>query len=259
MSQNQWQRLADALLEEDRAGCLYTEDSGLVRALRRLAAEDAEREGHSSGTDTGAMSGGGADRPQSDGGSTPPGANRLPPLDHGLADECMRAYYDAWLPIGHSMRDGLTASLTHYRERVEKPLRDALDASLEQVGDLIAQRDDVLAEANRLRGELAKARAEADRYESDRDMHLATLEAVADALGTGERGKNLVAVARAAQRAASVADLRPLAPPVSLGRRWVGRDSEGAVSLVVARRREEVGPIWDEAVEVDLVPVEEKP
>lgn len=171
-------RLAGALRARNMSNLSGSDALTMIAdACAEIAAEDAEREGHSSGTDTGAMSGGGADRPQSDGGSTPPGANRLPPLDPALVEECLQLFYKHGGGVSsHAGGVSMDAALTHYRERVEGPLREELEKlhGFVQHSQDIAwhhgeKRMEAMAEADRLRGELARERKLLDEMEKRKD------------------------------------------------------------------------------------------
>jgi hypothetical protein len=80
----------------------------------------------------------------------------LPPLDETVVEVCIakaNAYVSRW--------DGLRAALTHYRERVERPLREELDTyqrlaknDTDALFDERDKRGKVEAEADRLRAEL---------------------------------------------------------------------------------------------------------
>lgn len=90
---------------------------------------------------------------ESSGRSSAPPAGSLPPLDAALVEECESA---AW-QYGVCNRQALMAALTHYRERVEGPLREEL--ATEKAG-----RERAWLENTRLRVERKANRAEADRF-----------------------------------------------------------------------------------------------
>lgn len=165
MSDNMWQRSVSKTLLR------IVQEIGATSPLAFLninltpiidAAEDAEREGRTHDEIGNQLRPGPVPSPTSEGASTP--VQGLPPLDPALVEECARA----WATARGSIQDGIAAALTHYRERVEGPLRAELrqsgydvehyrfmrDTEYNSAVAMERERDDARAEADRLRGEL---------------------------------------------------------------------------------------------------------
>ena len=94
----------------------------------------------------------------------PTPAPTLPPLDPALVEECVGVALDdvaPWFPFAKLPRDAVISALTHYRTRVEGPLREELwqarETSKKWLDGLESAERNVAhfrAEADRLRGEL---------------------------------------------------------------------------------------------------------
>lgn len=327
MTTNIWQRLADAIVSPHDDD-LYTEASPLVRALRKLAAEDAEREGPFSATpwpgrvssdarsrvvnmspdpqsqrDVGAVAteiqgeeaGAGSSAPAAgtcprcgadgahtfcvdrDGKMPRPGpvpdtqggdaasvasfsrpAQGLPPLDPALVVECLRIYFREFYAHVDDVpyyEGAMRAALTHHRERVERPLREALtsvrrfnaDAELE-VKQLRAevkywqsghegQLQAALAankEADRLRGELAHWQEECARQHLRNEEYYRGLvvqigESIGDASYIADDGTRSedVLCAKVPELVAALVAQRVTQPTDEDRRRWANQIRQG--------------------------------
>lgn len=212
----------------------------------------------------------------------------LPPLDPALVEECARAFYTKASDI--TVEASMRAALTHYRERVERPLREELAREVAagrryiELTDMaiacgtnedpasgncgwcracvLAERDKLRAERNEYDERGHEAQIEIDRLRAE----LATLKAQ-PAPATDEERKRLAAMVRGMTRF-TYPEIERIAtlleePPrrKSLGRRFVLRFEDGEISTRTHYDLQSAevcaSAAGAEIITCDLVPVEE--